>query len=119
MRQLKFRAWNEKKKKYEKPINFAVDGQGKIYFLYMYEKEEPTSDLIIEQFTGLQDKNGEKDIYEGDIFWDENGGIGVVTFCNGCFWFKGKGLFELLLKNDRKKIIGNIHENPELLEGEK
>lgn len=74
------------------------------------------------QFTGLLDKN-EKEIYEGDIvcgkmFYDRDAEpekiVGTVVFQDGAFQLNIDDMnvehyFEL-------EIIGNIHENPELLE---
>ena len=76
----------------------------------------------IEQFTGLEDKNG-TEIYEGDILKIHNhGGTGVVKFINhGYFVVDEDEYYDLIYDCDRYKfhrqpeIIGNIHENPELL----
>lgn len=77
------------------------------------------------QFTGLTDKNGNK-IFEGNIvtFDKEYGGEtkekGTVYWCDGAFWVEnvqdeeGYGLFGALAKY-QIEIIGNIHDNPELL----
>ncbi|HEL9238862.1 TPA: hypothetical protein U0H64_002969, partial [Listeria monocytogenes] len=72
----------------------------------------------------LKDKNGKK-IFEGDIvnckFFDRMVGdiAGVINFID-CVWavsdFKNKRLYQLI-DVDNIEIIGNIHENPELLEG--
>lgn len=76
------------------------------------------SDISIElmQFTGLEDYWG-KDIYEGDIIThSELGGYkSVVTFEYGCVYAEGCESFPD--KSWRYEIIGNIYENPELLEG--
>lgn len=87
------------------------------------------------QFTGLTDKNGNK-IFEGDVvkvqFWEEeNGNEYIVKFVEdrgGWFPFAsgdGCGCCEeaTITPNDKGivsvKVIGNIHDNPELLGGVK
>ena len=92
------------------------------------------------QFTGLTDKNGVR-IFEGDILdvsYDvAYGGVAVhrlgyfvVEFHNGCFMksalddpqlsffdnAKRKGLYHFI-STDIHKIVGNIHDNPEILKG--
>ena len=82
----------------------------------------------IGQYTGLKDKNG-KEIYEGDILQDKDC-IYKVIFEYGSFDGKiievlrnvgtQKGmtyqLSFIISDNDNIKVIGNIYENPELLE---
>lgn len=79
------------------------------------------------QFTGLTDKNG-KEIYEGDIYLC-NGKKAEIVFYNGCFCVKAGANFSPLnfdCEEDYSdiivddfvstiEIIGNVHENPELL----
>ena len=78
------------------------------------------------QYTGLTDKNGTK-IFEGDIVAAEiEGGaydqfvfpVGVVVFENGAFGRKDKKHFTPFASYAPRvvfEVIGNIHENPELL----
>lgn len=81
--------------------------------LLCYVEVHPES---VGQFTGLTDKSG-KEIYDGDIL----DGNRVVTFKYGAFWndeIFGKGKFPICFHLSEKldhKIIGNIHDNPELL----
>lgn len=71
----------------------------------------------IGQYTGLTDNNG-KEIYEGDVSWDEwNDCYGVVRFDEGKFVYEWDNVCEDLFEvHDYLEITGNIYENPELLE---
>ena len=80
------------------------------------------------QYTGLADKNGTK-IFEGDIvdvLYDVNYvgvaaeriGVFEVIFYNGCFMEQRGGTRYHFIPSDKCTVIGNIYDNPELLEGD-
>ena len=79
----------------------------------------------IRQYTGLKDKNG-KEVYEGDIYKQPRNNslvdgevkeyiIGDIRFDNGIYWcMEGDHIFNRIKWTG--EVIGNIYENPELLE---
>lgn len=80
----------------------------------LYEVKPET----VGQFTGLHDKDG-KEIYEGDITQYDNI-TELVVFENGAFCLSrdvdtGKETVALLAKNRFVRVVGNVHDNPELL----
>ena len=89
---------------------------------------EPVIPDTIGQYTGLTDKNGRK-IFEGDVVKDDSGVVYPVVFCLTGFCLKyapphscGFRYDLLPLSNYWHahgaiiEVIGNIHDNPELLE---
>lgn len=79
-----------------------------------------TDDLIIMQSTCLFDENG-KEIFEGDVvhaYGKDTYLIGVIEYFDNAYCIKSKnGIYNLLWTNaEQYEIIGNIYENPELLE---
>ena len=79
------------------------------------------------QYTGLTDNNGKK-IFEGDILgahldvnYPEDETIAVIVWANNAWCIQELGAEPHIigddeLKNDGWEIIGNIYDNPELLE---
>lgn len=140
-REIKFRAWDSESERMihsEKPdddVLFLIDEKG-IHCGVIGEETDDTGltysvssdmDCNIMQFTGLKDKNGKK-IYEGDIISNNEFphllivgfNIGCSSFCASktnnfstekCYWFEN----DICVIQDEWKVIGNIYENPELL----
>ena len=110
--------------------NWAYGGicQGKGDFSIIYggldvERENPIEKFVVYtdtvgQYTGLTDKNGKK-IFEGDICKHRSSFSGeyiisVVTYTDGQFLAMADENSGFNLSN-KLEIIGNIHDNPELL----
>ena len=145
MEHQKFRAWDKEIKEMVRVIEFnwfcnsgctkktpsnvrtertVKDEDGEYARTDEFDKISNKFELM--QFTGLKDKNG-KEIYEGDIIkasYENEDEVGEVFYEkeSAMFNIKGSSWFseEDLLYSDRfYEIIGNIYENPELLEAQK
>ena len=122
MREIKFRAWDtENNEMCQIDAVFLddgdVEGRRPSGGAAVLEKGEYT----LMQYTGLKDRNG-VEIYEGDIF--DNGRVkGVVVWDNNGYWTVNvindkkwvPEHYRLVTYGDNYEVIGNIHENPELL----
>lgn len=128
MRELKFRAWDKKQKKMLYGVSIGtikVCDENAPFISHEFSYSE---DCIFEQYTGLKDKNG-KEIYEGDIVKIYRGrkldGVFLVQFDgpNGEYvWCKNEDIDSARYGGfpywAKYLVIGNIHENPELLGNE-
>ena len=135
MEEIKFRAWDKLfKEMFDVPMlsNKAVF-HATPQLKSVMPNGVPLNQVELMQYTGLKDKNG-KEIYEGDIVKDKGDGHPYqVIFCYGSFdinWphccnhcAKGDAshgsLYEYLAFGEGAEVIGNIYENPGLLEGVK
>lgn len=131
MQQIKFRAWiktGNETDDYVEPMTI----QQMIHSKESTFSLEQLNDLVdFEQFTGLKDVNG-KEIYEGDIieFFGANKKIkvkkefGIIVYkadrygagFNSIIQNKERGYGGINITQDI--VVGNVHENPELLEEE-
>lgn len=128
MREIKFRAFNELEKLMGAVIKIDYRNKyitAKTIDGYFWDDTLIESKLM--QYTGLKDKNG-NEIYEGDICNIKVWFGEIFTICPLVIIFKdqkfGYELYEgsgdyyvmCLSEFEEYEIIGNIHENPELLE---
>ncbi|WP_341780389.1 YopX family protein [Levilactobacillus sp. HBUAS70063] len=128
----KFRVWDETQHKMLQ-VDYIEFIDGKAYWFeaspadgnVQGENDGPVggnSQLKLEQSTGLKDANGD-DIYENDlVLLDPDDPPYQVIFDEGKFELSNDYLrlvYDLSEEHMDCEIIGNIHENPELLEEEK
>lgn len=126
--EIKFRAWNKKKKKMIYNVDLYCGGlpfEGTKDNPYDFDKN------TLGQYTGLKDKKG-KEIYEGDVVKKKEAGwrevVGVVRFgefqTDGCSDCTGDLVFGWYIKTKQEEefsldnnviIIGNIYENKNLI----
>lgn len=137
MKELKFRIWIKDEKRYydesDEESYMIVPNGNVTYTSEAYEEDgvwfndttSATNDVIVEQYTGLKDKNG-KDIYEGDIveyttcyYGNEKRHRKVVEWSEWDSDDFGEphnlGYSNL---SECMEVIGNVHENADLLEEE-
>lgn len=130
-REIKFRAYSSHNHKMYPVSNIEWDIDGRIWVIADDGKngiELMDEEAHLMEYTGLHDKNG-REIYEGDIIVThpkmkyEIPKIGVVQYgnCRPMFQYKSVDGEEYSIWSNNVyrtyEVIGNIFENPKLLEG--
>src|SRR5882762_3646451 len=126
MNRFKFRCWDIFTEKFLD--NFFISNDGKIrYGSVSDELQLEKKGYIIMQWIGLEDRYGKNvyendiikypDYYDGDIF--KKSGLAVVKYDEVSFYAIDNNLgmhslWDIIINNG--EIIGNIFENPELME---
>ena len=124
MREIKFRAWDNLHKQITYDWLFIEEGAGQIYLKTTVGS--PAKYTNVMQYTELKDKNG-KEIYEGDICKDDYNHTGIIRFGKGFQGEPADGVYPYYgwcfgegettaFGDDDLIILGNIYENPGLLE---
>lgn len=131
MRDIKFRAWDKKKNDwFDDGVTLYIELNGSINFGWNGEiMDDYTDRIVLMKHTGKKDSNG-VEIYDGDIVHDDEF---IYTVCFGDFTDdddfqepaqRQTGFYIVDTHTDETfpfynltyRVIGNIYENPELLE---
>ena len=110
-----FRMWSRRNKMFEFTAGGEDIGLCRHGFGWAFRTHDDT--CVVQQYIGCKDING-KEIFEGDILeTDENGWIAVVVYGNGMFCCEDAGGgFSSYVNWSACQVIGNVYENPELVE---
>lgn len=119
---LKYRAWDSWRKRMSVVDRIYIDTEGVRLYDDFGEYWRDFRDIKLMQSTGLVDKNG-KEIFEGDIVkmakdvYSEPTYYEVVRHRGGAYRLESKQHgCELWLRHTDCEVVGNVYENPELLE---
>jgi len=123
MEEIKFRAWNVEEKimhdiafpSWNGMIEVWANNKPQTKVQYLTQNGEEDMGILM-QYAGLNDKNG-IEICDGDTLLDDED-FYIVEFDEGCFVaiLDGNIIFPLSEIASDCVVIGNIHDNPELLE---
>ena len=123
---LKYRAWHKTWEELGKVKRIRFDDEGDVTTVLFEGKilgvNTHVDEIKLMQSTGLKDKNG-KEIFEGDIVkmskdvYSEPTYYKVVRHRGGAYCLESKQHgCELWLRHTDCKVVGNVYEDPELLE---
>jgi uncharacterized phage protein (TIGR01671 family) len=112
--EIKFRAWDKKNKIMTYSEVNQINFNGQILLNDGKFHDIKNTDYVLMQSTGLKDRNG-KEIFKNDILKQvkKNGECFAKKYLVS--WDKDNAKFTNLEYIDKKIVIGNIFENPELL----
>ena len=131
MREIKFRAWCGERMYYMENFDFFINECGACINVNHpeYGKTYKVTKWNLMQYSGLKDRNGQE-VFEGDVIkmialhndHNQKGAVDYASiyfshgqFCIALDGYKiGTPLFNVKLSSS-VEVIGNIHENPELL----
>jgi uncharacterized phage protein (TIGR01671 family) len=143
MREIKFRAWDKNRKKIF-PVRAIIFGRGKVQMQISETDVWPEGTWVVEdlknvelvEYTGMKDANG-VEIHEGYVVEqsftelgateglfnnppdDMTSFIGEIKMYEGRWWIdSGSWAIPLFSELNQNEVVGNIYENPELLEEE-
>ena len=132
MREIKFRAWHKDDKRYIEFYKLGFLEDGSLWYLQEIDENENDinprffehkDDWDLMEYTGVKGKNG-VEIYDGSIVrftvdeYNTREYVEEVVYSDGAFWCGNWLLFDAKMNDDDLEVLGNIYENPELLERE-
>ncbi|EOZ5958322.1 YopX family protein [Enterococcus faecalis] len=124
----KFRAWDKRENTMRDVAVLHFTKGGKVNSIEYWKtpselKSYHVRNLVLMQSTGLKDKNG-VEIFEGDVLYyipfESHINDSIVVFEKGSFCTKmlrnGKLTSVRFIDSEEYEVIGNVWDNPELLE---
>lgn len=129
MSEIRFRAWDKNSETLVNIKTIDLEADGSVGCVVDFDDINlDVSECVLMQYTGLKDKN-DVEIYEGDIVCDRYANNYTPIFRNGTYMAYNVDCLYLtkqepstqfnVVWKDGCEVIGNIHDNPELLKTKK